>query len=273
MIFLKNRINILGVFLMTLVIISCEPKEVVVQSNLEARFVSTVTGSTIEFINVSNDAQSYLWDFDNGLTTTISDPTQQFDNGTYTVRLTAFDKNGNSAIFEQTYVIDCEIDENIDPANGNLNWTFKTSNANTLFDAFGNTGGGIVQNPLEDAVNSSCNVHSFEKIPGCFTFAGLGKELNTALDFNNPDASKIFTMKVLAETQVTEVTLRLEFMPFPDVNPAFDRVATITEVGEWQELTFDFTGVTGTFKSMIIYFERNAPCDGDVYYFDDIIQQ
>jgi hypothetical protein len=81
-------------------------------------------------------------------------------------------------------------------------------------------------------------------------------------------------MKVLAETQLTEVTLRLEFMAFPNTEPSQDRVASITQLGEWQELTFDFTDVpSGTFQSMIIYFERNATCDGDIYYYDDIIQQ
>ena len=43
-------------------------------------------------------------------------------------------------------------------------------------------------------------------------------------------------MKVLAETQVTEVTLRLEFMPFPNTEPSQDRVATITQVGSPQTL-------------------------------------
>ena len=273
MIALKNKISIVFGMFMALIMVSCDGKEETETFNLEARFISDVQGRTINFTNVSNDATSYLWDFDNGTTSSVIDPVVEFENGTYTVTLTAFDGRGNSESFSQTFDIDCETDENIDPANGNLNWTFLTASPATTFDAFGNTGGGIVQNPVEDAVNSSCNVQQFVKIPGCFTFAGLGKELNTALDFNDPDASKVFTMKVLAETQVTEVTLRLEFMPFPNVDPAVDRVATITEVGEWQELTFDFTGVTGTFKSMIIYFERNAPCDGDVYYFDDIIQQ
>jgi hypothetical protein len=166
-----------------------------------------------------------------------------------------------------------ETTENIDPANGDINWTFLTNDASTTFEAFGNTSGEIVDNPVIDAVNSSCNVERFIKAAGCQTFAGLGTELATALDFTNPATNKVFTMKVLAETQVTEVTLRLERLPFPDTDPAVDRVATITQVGAWQELTFDFSDVnTGTYKSMIIYFERNQPCDGDVYYFDDIKQ-
>ncbi|XLS30809.1 PKD domain-containing protein [Flavobacteriaceae bacterium M23B6Z8] len=166
-----------------------------------------------------------------------------------------------------------ETAENIDPANGDLNWTFLTNNDDTTFDAFGNTAGEIVDNPIIDAVNPSCKVQQFIKSSNCQTFAGLGTELATALDFTNAATNKVFTMKVLAENQVTDVTLRLERLPFPDTDPAVDRVANITQVGEWQELTFDFSDVnTGTYKSMIIYFERNQPCDGDIYYFDDIKQ-
>ncbi|MFD0862898.1 carbohydrate binding domain-containing protein [Sungkyunkwania multivorans] len=165
-----------------------------------------------------------------------------------------------------------ESSENIDPAAGDINWTFLTNDATTTFDAFGNTAGSIVANPVIDAVNGSCNVQQFIKTNGCQTFAGLGTELATALDFS-VISNKIFKMKVLAETQLTDVTLRLERLPFPDTEPSQDRVASITQLGAWQELTFDFSDVTtGTFKSMIIYFERNATCDGDVYYFDDIQQ-
>ncbi len=175
---------------------------------------------------------------------------------------------------ESSGTVECteETEENIDPANGDLKWTFKTNDATHTFDAFGNTSGAIVSNPVTDGINPSCNVQQFVKATGCETFAGLGYELATALDFSTI-TNKVFTMKVLAETQVTDVTLRLERLPFPDTEPSQDRVASITQVGEWQELTFDFSDVsTGTFKSMIIYFERNAECDGDVYYFDDILQ-
>lgn len=166
-----------------------------------------------------------------------------------------------------------ETEENIDPANGDLNWTFLSNDETVLFDAFGNTAGAIVDNPLVDGVNASCKVQQFVKTAGCQTFAGLGTELITALDFTNSSTNKVFTMKVFAETQVTDVTFRLERLPFPDVDPAIERVETITQVGEWQELTFDFSDVsTGTYKSLIIYFERNQECDGDVYYFDDIKQ-
>lgn len=273
----KHKINILSFLLLSFIIISCENKvdDDSIPINLEARFISTINSRTITFVNASNDAESYSWDFNNGMTSNLVDPIETFDNGTYTVVLTAFDKNGNSDTFEQTFIIDLpvceeEIAENTDPADGDINWTFLSTDA---FDAFGNTGGGIVDNPVIDAVNPSCKVQIFEKLNGCFTFAGLGAGFTTPIDFSTT-TSKTFTMKVLAETQLTDVTLRLEFMAFPNTEPSQDRVASITQLGEWQELTFDFTDVnSGTFQSMIIYFERNAECDGDIYYFDDIIQQ
>jgi hypothetical protein len=162
--------------------------------------------------------------------------------------------------------------ENINPANGDINWTFKTNSVPNTFEAFGNTAGAIVPNPVVGGINNSCNVEKFTKTAGCETWSGLGTTLATALDFG-VITKKVFKMKVLAQTQATAVTLRLEKLPFPDTEPSQDRVANVTQVGVWQELTFDFSNVTsGTFKSMIIYFERNANCDGDVYYFDDITQ-
>ncbi|SDS23815.1 hypothetical protein SAMN04515667_1721 [Formosa sp. Hel1_31_208] len=274
--FLKVRASILFIAILSFALISCEENDdTSVTINLDARFVSNVNSRTISFINISNDAERYEWDFDNGTTSTLINPIETFDNGTYTVTLTAFDSNENSDIFQQTFVIDVpicedETDENINPANGDINWTFLTE---TTIDAFGDTAGFIVDNPVVDAVNSSCKVQRYEKTTGCQTFAGLGVGLTSPIDFSTT-TNKTFKMKVLAETQLTEVTLRLEFMSFPNTEPSQDRVASITQLGEWQELTFDFTNVpTGTFQSMIIYFERNATCDGDIYYFDDIIQE
>lgn len=277
--FLKLKISVLFIAILSFSVISCEnDDDNTVTINLEARFLGNVNLRTISFDNISNDAERYEWNFDNGNTSTLVNPVETFDNGTYNVTLTAFDIAGNADTFQQTFVIDVpictdETSENIDPANGDINWTFLTDNIDTTFEAFGDTAGFIVDNPVLDAVNSSCKVERFEKTTGCQTFAGLGFALATPIDFSTT-SNKTFTMKVLAEDQLTDVTLRLEFMPFPNTEPSQDRVANITELGEWQELTFDFTDVpSGTFQSMIIYFERNATCDGDVYYFDDIIQQ
>jgi hypothetical protein len=276
---IKKISTISLVFVSFLLINSCEESDSnSATSGLEdvvARFTRVQDGKTITFINISENATSYLWDFGDGTTSTIIDPVKKYTNGSYTVTLTA--KNGSiTNTFEDNFIIDgCsdETTESLDPANDTpLNMTFLNANGNSVFDAFGNIGGGIVNNPVLDNVNSSCNVFSYNKLVGCETWSGAGYLLNTALDFSTI-TNKVFKVKVLATTQVSEVTLLLERLPFPDNNPFVQRVATITQVGEWQELTFDFSDVnSGTFKNMIIYFERGAACDGDVYYFDDIIQ-
>ncbi|WP_298520407.1 PKD domain-containing protein [uncultured Kordia sp.] len=275
--FLKYKISLLSLVVLSLAMFtSCEDdnESGVTLIGLEAKFITEIDSKTISFINVSSNATSYSWDLGDGTTSSLSNPVNRYSNGTYTVVLTAFNDNGESSTFQETFTIDgCidETEENTDPANGDLNWNFLSDD--TGFDAFGDIGGAIVANPVLDNVNSSCFVQIYDKTIGCQTWSGVGVELATALDFSTI-TNKTFKMKVLAQTQVTDVTLRLEFMPFPNVNPFQERIATITQVGQWQELSFDFTGVNaGTFKSMIIYFDRNAPCDGDVYYFDDITQE
>ncbi len=201
--------------------------------------------------------------------------------GQYAAMVIFFDGPGTSAgtfyiddIMQESAAPDCvaESTENIDPANGPINWTFMTDDADHEFDQFGDIATDIVRNPKTDGINNSCFVQKVIKSEGCQTWSGLGQAIATPIDFTTTD-KKIFKLKVLAETQTAEVTLRLEREPFPDVDPAEDRVAQITETGVWQELTFDFSDVDDkTFRSIIIYFERNASCDGDVYYFDDLIQ-
>lgn len=277
---LKQYFSILFISFLSLTIVGCEDDDdSTVVINLEAKFISNINVRTISFINVSNDAVDYFWDFDNGMTSTLAEPTVTYENnGSFTVTLTAFDVNGTSDTFQETFVFDIpicedETDENINPANGDLNWTFLSTDGSATFDAFGDIGGSLVDNPVLDAVNPSCNVYKYDKTTGCQTWSGVGVALASSIDFSTT-SNKVFKMKVLAENQLTDVTMRLEFMPFPDTEPSQERIASITQMGVWQELTFDFSDVpSGTFESLIIYFDRNAPCDGDVYYFDDIIQQ
>jgi hypothetical protein len=271
---IKYKLSLLFLALSTALFVSCEDNESGVELiGLEARFITEISAQTVSFINTSNDATGYSWDFGNGQTSNETNPTVTFDNGTYTVTLTVSDDKGNTDSFQEDFTIDCETTENLDPANGPLNWTFLNANGDAAFDAFGNIGGAIVLNPSEDSVNSSCNVYRYDKIVGCETWSGAGYVLDTSLDFATM-TNKIFKVTVFAEDQLTDVTLLLEFMPFPNNNPFVQRTASITQLGQWQELTFDFSGVnSGTFQNIVIYFERNAPCDGDVYYFDDIIQE
>ncbi len=60
-------------------------------------------GQTINFTNCSSGAYSYLWEFDDGYTSSEISPSHSYDDiGNYTVKLTAYGDNGND---EATYKI------------------------------------------------------------------------------------------------------------------------------------------------------------------------
>jgi hypothetical protein len=163
---------------------------------------------------------------------------------------------------------DDATNESTNPATG-INFTM----ASETFGQFGNIVSAKVANPSQSGINTSCFVNKYEKTSPCETWSGVAYSLGTAIDFGTATKKK-FKMKVYAVNQTTDVTLRLERLPYPDTEPSADRVATITTTGQWQELTFDFSDISAanTYKNIIVYFERNASCDGDVYYFDDLVQ-
>jgi uncharacterized membrane protein len=60
---------------------------------------------SIYFSNCSSGADTYLWEFGDGTTSSSSNPTHQYQNaGTYTVKLTAYNKGGRSTASKIIYV-------------------------------------------------------------------------------------------------------------------------------------------------------------------------
>ncbi|MDN3642281.1 hypothetical protein QWY87_06190 [Lutimonas halocynthiae] len=165
-----------------------------------------------------------------------------------------------------------ETEENIDPANGDINWTFKTKDIAHSFEPFGNIASEIVDNPKATGINESCNVQSYIKTAGCETWSGVGKPLANAIDLTSAP-NKAFKLMVYGESKTTTVTLQLEFEPFPNTDPLVAINQDMSKVGEWEELTFDFSAHSDkTFKSIIVYFDRDNACDDAVYYFDNLKQ-
>lgn len=167
---------------------------------------------------------------------------------------------------------DAEMEENIDPAAGDINWTFMTADFAHSFEPFGNIQSEIVSNPNPSGINTSCNVQNYIKTAGCETWSGVGKGLDNAIDLTTAE-NKAFKLMVYGESKTTTVTLQLEFEPFPNTEPLVAINQEMTKVGEWEELTFDYSEHTDkTFKSIIVYFDRDNACDDAVYYFDNLKQ-
>ena len=61
----------------------------------------------VQFNNLSTEALTYLWDFDDGETSVDFSPTHRFINGgTYDVTLTATGRDGASLDLQQVYILD-----------------------------------------------------------------------------------------------------------------------------------------------------------------------
>jgi PKD repeat protein len=108
-------------------------------------------GESLSFTNQSTNATSYVWDFDDGATSTSENPTHSFtESGTYTVELTAKGAGGTSTATEDIIVADpqpladfsmsktsAQIGEEIIFTNNSLNatsyeWSFGDGSASTL---------------------------------------------------------------------------------------------------------------------------------------------
>lgn len=248
-----------------------------VDGERENEVVATSTGTGWEVIsfNFATDATKSYIDGNQG----VGEPF--VPTGKYATMVIFIDGPGETAgtfylddIEQEAANLDCtaEMDENIDPAAGDINWTFKTADIEHSFEPFGNIASEIVTNPSATGINESCNVQSYIKTAGCETWSGVGKGLANAIDLTT-SANKQFSLMVYGATKATEVTLQLEFEPYPNTDPLVAVTQTMTKVGEWEELTFDFSAHSDkTFKSVIIYFDRDNACDGAEYYFDNLKQ-
>lgn len=74
--------------------------------NVTASFSSSVSSLTVTFTNTSVNATSYLWNFGDGNTSTLANPTHTYANsGTYTVVLTATNACGSTNYSETLTII------------------------------------------------------------------------------------------------------------------------------------------------------------------------
>ena len=186
---MKDIVKKISFSLLTLLsiiaITSCEDNEDGVTnpnemgSEVTARFTKSKEGKTISFINISENATTYMWDLGDGTTSTLINPEKRYVNGTYTVTLTASNDQGESNTSTSTILIDgCvdETDENRDPAAGDLNMTFLNTdgkygkhtttdyNPTIYYDYEGSNNPKIVQNYIGHEGHIFINTEPLENI-------------------------------------------------------------------------------------------------------------
>ncbi len=96
------RIYLYSFLLLLLLACEQEPSDILgdIPSPVIARFDGTITDdSIVTFVNRSVGAESFIWDFGDGTTSTRVHPTHSFTHGFYTVSLEALGPNGtNTAV-------------------------------------------------------------------------------------------------------------------------------------------------------------------------------
>lgn len=160
----SKYLRIIGSLVLLLVMVKCDfelPEEgdYIDQTLPEASFATRqgVSYREIVFTNTSNNqATSYLWDFGDGTQAFATDTTYLYDaDGSYVVKLTATDNNGQSSTFEATL----EVFDDTPPEasfsfaqdeNDFLQFTFSSSsqNASTYSWNFGDGTSSTEQNPV-----------------------------------------------------------------------------------------------------------------------------
>ncbi|WP_350294041.1 PKD domain-containing protein, partial [uncultured Croceitalea sp.] len=139
--FLINRTKLILLCVLTFSFFGCEEDEAVLPEVITGfTFTQSATTGTVTFINISEEAQRYEWDFGNGQTSTEINPVRTFEEGTFTVTLQAFNISGASGVFEDEITItlpdvpppfDSGLITNGDFSNGGDGWIGNALNVTT----------------------------------------------------------------------------------------------------------------------------------------------
>ena len=166
-----------------------------------------------------------------------------------------------------TYYYD-NIAQGVAPGNS-VTLPLDFENSSTVYNIIGFEGAEsfLETNPFPVGINTSPNIIRTTKTLGAQFFAGTAIPLDEPIDFST---TEIIRMKTYSPKANIPVRLKLE-----NANGDFVELDTNTTLeNEWEELVWDFSGMTGgvEFTTVVVFFEFivDLPGDGSTYYFDDV---
>jgi len=143
---------------------------------------------------------------------------------------------------------------------------FENSITTADFTDFDGGTATVISNPQSNGINTSSIVAQIVRNGGAI-WAGSKIALTENLDFSS---FNVLSMKVFTTAPVgTVVKFKLEG------NGETERDAVTTVSGEWETLTWDFTGAPANFNNLVFMFDFGNTGDGSAnstFYFDDIEQ-
>ena len=193
--------------------------------------------------------------------------------GTYNELIIFFDFN--SASVSGTYLIDDIVASSGTPAAAyDLPFDFETSPVTSDWEGF--EGAGITVEAVAAPQTTGNTSNNLAKIirNGGQTYAGVVTAVDTPLDFSTKSTitARIWTSAPIG----TKIMFKTEEAGNAGNNSGEKDVFT-TKTGEWEDLVFDFAGVTNASQTRIVIIPDNGNLgDGSAtstFFFDDIIQE
>ena len=255
---LKNS-KLIVFFLMAIIYAGCS-EDVVELPKITAGFTYTLNENTgtVEFINISENATTYFWDFGDevplvsALISSDINPIKSYTNGTYTVILKAMNEAGAVSYFEDIIVINM-------PLPLGLPMTFDNENVTYSATTFEGVAYEVLENPAPGGSNDVASMVASITNSGV-AYEGLFFELGTAIDLATNNTIK---MNLWSDAAVS-ILIKLE------EGTAFAEVSANHTGSGWEELQFTFINIAS--YSKLVVFVDGAGTTAGTFYMDDIVQ-
>ena len=208
---------------------------------------------TVTFINTSENANEYIWDFGDDELSTEINPIKTYPSGTYTVTLTASNFAGGTDSFEDNITIQV-------PETVALPITFDNANVKYEPNAFGGTAFEVVDNPDQSGSNDKATKVGAITNSGA-AFEGIFFDLGAVINLTN---DKRITMNFWADAAVS-VLLKLE----EGTAAAVETTANHGGTG-WETISFDFAS-SASYSRLTLFVDGPGTTAG-TFYIDDIEQ-
>ena len=254
---IKNT-KLLPILIILIGFIACSEDDAVLPQ-VTANFTYTLNSDTgkVTFINTSENADTYTWNFGDSTTSTEINPIKTYVTGQYPVVLTAKNSSGATATFEDTVYINIPIPVRL-PIN------FDTENVRyedvVTFPVEGTF--KVVDNPDLSGTNTSASKVG-ELTNNGSNWEGFYYDLDAPIDLSTDN--KTIKMNLWSDVSVN-VLLKLE----EGTTGAAEIVVTHGGTG-WEEMIFTFASSTASYNRITFFVDGPGTTAG-TFYFDNIEQ-
>ncbi len=252
---LIKNFKLLSVLFLVISFISCDDDEVVLPEVL-AGFTYTVNQDSgiVSFINISENANTYEWDFGDGTSSKQINPIKTYETGQYTVILKAKNVAGASGTYEDQVYINIPI-----PVRIPINFDGENVKYNTV-SVFNGATFDVVENPDVSGSNAIASKVGAITNSGA-AWEGFYYDLDASV---NLSTDKTIKLNFWSDT-VLNVLVKLE-----------EGTAAATELSVshggtgWEEMIFTFDS-SASYKRVTMFVDGPGTTIG-TFYIDNIEQ-